>query len=325
MNNEMLLTILMALISVMAAFAVGMIIWVLVARTRSTSNDERKAVKENDDHIRILQFQLQQNAPWKHKLLAISEYIGYILNNIGITRDLTKRYAAAGWPGHFTDNQLSGFIIFPMLIISLIGVLVGILASFPPAIFLCPVLGFAVGYFVVKQWISAKRQNYLNSLGKTMPYIMDLIVMSMRSGASFIMTLEMVINSYTGTAAAQEFSLVLDNINRGGSIADAVWGFKQRFPMLPIISTFADDVVNSNRYGNPLAEVLENSSHRFKEMRIQYAREQAGNAKVKIMAPGVLILLGALMLLFGPFGVKFAKGGGMNGGGLMNMEGFENK
>ena len=302
--------LLIVIISLLVGIAVTAAAFALLTRAGAaaapTGDEETTAQLLSPEAMALRQFRtrLGANVPWSQKLAAFAALCGALLNRTSVGEDLVKEYNLAGRPHDFSDEVLSGYVVAPMLLTTL--VLAALAIGFiPPLIFVAPLLGFCIGFFVVKIWIGAQRKEQIQQVAETLPYVIDSLVAAMRAGASFIMATEITALAYENTHIGKELMGIIKHIHQGMSLAEAARDFKERFPMLPVVDSFADDVINSARYGTPLAEVLEQSSERYKNLRIQTAREAAGKAKVKILAPGVIILFGSLLLLFGPFIVKF--------------------
>lgn len=295
------------IISLLAGVAVTAAVFALLSRSHKDddANGPTPAERISTNELALRQFRERlANAPLLEKFSAFAFFFGALLNGTTLGEDLVKAYNLAGRPRDLSDDALSGYVLYPMLVVTLGG---GILAMafIPPLLFAAPVLGFCIGFFLVKTWVSGQRKEQVQCVSETLPYVIDSLVAAMRAGASFIMATEITAQAYENTPVGKELFGIIKHIRQGMSTSEAARDFKERFPTLPVVDSFADDVINSARYGTPLAEVLEQSSERYKQLRIQTARETAGKAKVQILAPGVVILFGSLLLLFGPFAVKF--------------------
>ena len=312
MNENIPYWVFFLLISVLVGIAVTSLVIAAFAAANAARQKQKENLSSHDAErlsptamaLRLFQDKISKKIPLKQKIQAVAELFGAMLNETSIGRSLLAEYDLAGRPRDLTDDAASGLIFYPLVAFGLFFAVVAAFAI-PPLILAAPLLSFGVGYFIVRGWITAKRTSQITAVSSTMPYVIDSLVAAMRAGASFIMAADITAKSYDDAPIGRELADIIKSINQGTTTADAVKVFKDRFPMLPVVDSFCDDVINSTRYGTPLAETLEQSSARYKNLRIQSAREAAGKAKVKILAPGVIILFGSLLLLFGPFVVKF--------------------
>lgn len=302
--------LLMMAIGLSAALCAGLAVWSIFSGKRGrgssagTARGDAGQGGEANTAFRTYRAGLSGNRPWRDKFLDTLELIGGVVRLGSVGEELAQDYAACGWPGGLSDRQL---VALPLVIAALVALVcfVPFLLVSPPLVLLAPVLGFAVGYLGVKSWMTGRGEDRKMAISRSMPFVMDLISMSMSAGASLVMVLEMVRVDYGAHPIGAEFARIVDRIHNGVPVAEAIADFKEGLADLPIVGTFADDVIQSLRFGRPLAQTLQESSGRYKSMRIQIAREKAGKAKVKILVPGILILFGGLLILFGPFIVKF--------------------
>lgn len=303
--------------AIAAALCAGLVVWLLFRRAGAAGSSVAGNPKPYRDDFRHFRLSMTEKGSAGQKLRVLLELLGSVFSFGAAGRELQRDYAGAGWPGDLSDNQIVGLPVLIGLPVAM-GCFVPFLLLAPPLALISPVFGFAVGYLGVKWWIGQKQQERRSALSKSMPFVMDLIGMAMNAGASLLSVLEMIRVYYGAHPVGDEFALVSDKIQRGVPLAEALQAFKERLQRVPIACSFADDVIQATRYGRPLAQTLEDSSRRFKAMRIQIAREQAGKGKVKILVPGILVLFGGLLILFGPFIVKFVNEQSTLGAGFIN-------
>lgn len=308
--NDRLALVLAAGAGLFAAVSVfNLIYWIFCGSKKTSSAALEKESSESTvpdwgSKFRSFSFEVENAVGFKGKIMLIAGWIGSLMAVPSIREELLKRYAEADYPCRMTDDQVMGLTVvvgFPAMVVLAVSALITI----PPLFIAAPVLGFGIGYGGLTFWIIGQGQSRRTKINKTMPFVMDLIVMSMNAGASFQMALEQVVADYNSHPVGNEFSGVLGAVNSGSPLAEAMETFRKRAEGIPVAEAFADDVIQSQKLGRPLAETLNKSSDRFKKLRIQIANELAGKAKVKILVPGMLILVASLMILFGPFAVKF--------------------
>ena len=297
--------ILIAVIAAISAgIAVGAGVWTLISRSSTKTPTKKAPPKMANTAMLDLRIELDNDGSWKGKILAIAAIVGAGIKSESIREGLTTPYEQARWPGKMSDDQIVGIALLIGMPLTLV-IIFAFLLTIPPLFFTAPVLGFAIGYMSVKGWICNCKYGREGALFESMPFIMDLVTMSMKAGSSFQMALEQLVEDYADHPSGDEFYGVLKDIQNGLTLIDAVGNFRDRISDIPPAVSFADDIIQSQKLGRPLAETLEQSAERFKTSRIMAAREKAGKAKVKILIPGVLILFASLLILFGPFVVKF--------------------
>jgi tight adherence protein C len=219
-----------------------------------------------------------------------------------IRSDLTKNYARAGWPGGLTDDELVA-----------IALLVGAVLCIPLAVlfglydpFLAPLgfIGLLMGPGLVSTKLLGQGKVRDNSIIRVMPFVLDLLVLSLRAGASLSVAMGIVAKDYKGHPLGEEFGATLKDIEMGTTLKTAFESLAQRVPSR-VVRTFVDEVIQSEELGRPIAGTLERLSDRVRVNRVQDATNVAGKAKVMVLVPGLLVLLATLIVLFAPWVVKF--------------------
>jgi len=219
---------------------------------------------------------------------------------------VTERYAAAGWPGGYSDDEVFAF-----------GLLTGVALFVPLTLLIAIIQPFAMpiglvflllGPGLVSSHYGGIATERRTSITRTMPYVLDLLVLSMRAGASLQIALQRIAQDYEHLPVGTEIKALLTDIEMGITTTDAFRNFESRAPY-PVVKLFVDDVVQAEELGRPVAETLESLSDRVRVRRVQDATETAGAAKTKVLIPGMLMLAAALVLLFAPFILRYIYGG----------------
>jgi len=241
-----------------------------------------------------------------HPFLPLSTAIGKALGLDSLRKTLSERYARAGYPGGLDDDELIG-----------LGLLVGIPLAIPAMVLLSAVnpLLAPLGLLVTVAGPGLLSSNY-NSQGKrrelaiarVMPFVLDLLVLTMRAGASLQQAVERVAADYIDHPIGREFGAVLGDLATGTTAREAFENMQERVP-IPAVRAFVDDLVQGEELGRPLAEIFERQADQSRIKRVQDATETAGKAKVLVLIPGMLVFIAVLILLFAPFFVRWYYGG----------------
>jgi len=220
---------------------------------------------------------------------------------------LAERYAHAGWPGGMSDDEVYALSL-------LLGCVVAIPVALLLALLLHPLASVLALVFVVlgpglvSSSLGSKGKARDSAIGRTMPFVLDLLTLTMRAGASLPIAMARVTIDYANHPIGEEFKATLSDVELGSTTKQAFQNFAARVP-LPVIKSFVDDLVQSEELGRPIAETLERLSDGMRVRRVQDAMDTAGRAKVLVLIPGMLVFIATLILLFSPFGVRFYYGG----------------
>jgi tight adherence protein C len=143
---------------------------------------------------------------------------------------------------------------------------------------------------------------------RAMPYVLDLIVLILRSGTSLTIAIRKVVADYNEHPVGDELGQVLAEIEMGAARVESLRRLAERVKAADI-AALAEAIAQSEELGWPLADTLERQADRMAAERILMAQSKAGAAGVLVMIPSTLVLLAAIILLFGTILVRFMQGG----------------
>ncbi len=303
--------LLQTLILFFTGIAVGVLVWALFipSRKNSAKSDRRNVAvveekKTEFGYIRRARMVYPDDGTTRAKFMNICAAIGKTIGGGSVRQELVEIYARASWPKNMSDDQLLGLVYFSAIWVSLIYAMAFLRIS-PILLVGAPFFGFAMSYIFIKTWIHMTIEKRFADVSRMMPYVMDILSMTMNAGASLQKAMELIVMNYGSHPIGEEFDAVLYDLERGASMTEAMTGFRQRLLPVPIAQGFADEIINALKFGRPIASLLENSSSKYKKLRVTEAQDKAGKARVKILVPGFLILIGGLIILLGPFILKF--------------------
>ncbi|QOV88000.1 type II secretion system F family protein [Humisphaera borealis] len=216
-------------------------------------------------------------------------------------------YARAGYPGGLDDDELLSLGV-------VLGIVMAVFSGFSAAVVFGPQfallgIGFLpAGFLVMVSSLKSKAEARELRIVRSMPYVLDLIVLILRSGTSLNVALQRVVKDYADHPVGDELGQVLAEIDMGSPRVEALRRWADRVPS-PDINALADSIVQSEELGWPLADTLERQADRMAAERVLQAQSKAGAAGVMVMIPSTLVLVAAVILLFGPMLVRFLQGG----------------
>jgi len=173
------------------------------------------------------------------------------------------------------------------------------------------VIGLAalpLGFLLLMASLQNRGEQRQNQILLAMPYVLDLLVLVLRSGTSLNIALARVVGDYEDHPVGEELGQMLSEIEMGAPRTEAFRRLAERVGHTDI-SALAESMVQSEELGWPLADTLERQADRMAAERVLAAQAKAGAAGVWVMLPSTLVLVGAVLLLFGPIIVRFMQGG----------------
>ncbi|MBY0113966.1 MAG: type II secretion system F family protein [Phycisphaerales bacterium] len=220
----------------------------------------------------------------------------------GMKQSFSEQYARAGWPGGLDDEELFAIAVVLGVGFAIVFAAAGGLIQGAPGL-VVGVVGLAMGPMLVSASLSSRVRERDKAITRTIPFVLDLLVLTMKAGASLQIAMRQVCEDYRGHPIGIEFAATLADIERGSTARQAFVNFAKRAPV-PIVKYLVDEIVQSDELGRPIAATLERLADQTRVRRVQDATSTAGAAKVAVLAPGVLILFAVLIVLLAPFGLK---------------------
>lgn len=216
-------------------------------------------------------------------------------------------YARAGYPGGLDDDEVVALGV-------VLSLALGLLAAFSATVLGGP--GYAwlglcllpLGFLGVVSALKTRAELRESQIVRAMPYVLDLIVLILRSGTSLTIALRRVVNDYDDHPVGDELGQVLAEIEMGAPRVEALRRLADRVKS-PDLTALADSITQSEELGWPLADTLARQADRMAAERVLRAQSAAGAAGVMVMIPSTLVLMAAILLLFGPMLVRLMRGG----------------
>lgn len=296
-----------------AAFGVsatlfGVVVYKLMRSTKAPSHSYRDASQRRGDRRQ----KAMDRSPVYRAFVGLLRVPAGVISRMDVEalrRYIHDPYVRAGYPGGLDDDEV-------VTVGLLMAVTAGVLTAFVLGVFLgvqyslLGLVAMPVGFLAVVSSLQNQAEMRQKQILKAMPYVLDLLVLILRSGTSLNLALSRVVADYADHPVGEELGQVLSEIEMGAPRAEAIRRLAQRLGNQDI-TVLADSMVQSEELGWPLADTLARQADRMASERILAAQAKAGAAGVWVMLPSTLVLMGAVLLLFGPMIVRFMRGGMM--------------
>jgi tight adherence protein C len=164
----------------------------------------------------------------------------------------------------------------------------------------------AGGYWITDILLYNAGLHRQEKLRRAAPDAIDMLCVCVEAGLGFDAALAQVARNTTGPLAA-EFARLLQEMQIGRSRAEAFHDFTTRTDVSELTG-FVNALVQADKLGVPIANVLREQSADMRLRRRQRAEELAQKVPVKIIFPVVLCIFPALLVVVvGPGGIQIAK------------------
>lgn len=222
------------------------------------------------------------------------------LSPTGAAERLDRLLDFAGNPPLWTPERLFAVKGAALIVLGVVGFafggpsLTGLLAAAALA---------SAGFFLpdlLLHNIGLKRQDELR---RGLADALDMLTVCVEAGQGFDAALLQVARSVKGPIAG-EFARVLAEIQIGKARGEAFSSLSAR-TNVPEVKTFVTALVQADRLGLPIGQVLREQALQMRLIRRQRAEEQAQKVPVKILFPLMLCILPALfVVVIGPAAIR---------------------
>ena len=212
--------------------------------------------------------------------------------------EMDRQISLAGDYMGLTADEYLALTILSTFLFGILGSIVGWLMDLGG---ICPIVGVGLGGAMPYMQISGVGQERLKNIARGLPYVIDLMALSMGAGLDFPGAVRQVVekSSNPDDPIVEEFTLILQTINLGRTRREALIEFGRRAPV-ETVTEFVNSLVQAEERGNPVAEVLLIQANVSRTRRSVRAEEAAAKAGVAMVGPLMLVFFCIMGLLLGP-------------------------
>ncbi|MCB9746310.1 MAG: type II secretion system F family protein [Alphaproteobacteria bacterium] len=220
-----------------------------------------------------------------------------------------RKFINAGMAGVMNTDEflaykllMAGF--FWALFVGLFGMLiVGTFAPIP-----IQVVVVAAGSFFPDAWITGQVSDRQSSIRRELPYVMDLLTLSVEAGLDFVAGISKVCEKAHAGPLVDELAFFLTEMRMGASRQQALRNLADRVDM-PEVRSFSAMLVQADILGASVGPVLRAQSDLIRTQRFQRAERMGAYASQKILFPLILCIMPAVfVMIFGPIVLNFIYG-----------------
>jgi tight adherence protein C len=163
-------------------------------------------------------------------------------------------------------------------------------------------------------WIRGEVKRRQDEMRRALPYVMDLLTLSVEAGLDFVAGLHKVVEKATPGPLVEELAFFLREIQIGASRQQALRNLAYRCSMAEL-SSFSALLIQADILGASIGPVLRAQSDLIRTQRYQRAERMGAHASQKILFPLILCIMPAVfVVIFGPIVLNFLYGSGVVGG-----------
>jgi tight adherence protein C len=184
------------------------------------------------------------------------------------------------------------------------GIAIGSVLPVPGAVKLAAIVLFAfMGYTIPSAAVSAKASKRQKEIRKNLSDTMDLLTISVEAGLGFDAALAQVVRNVEGPLS-QEIARTLQEMQIGVHRMEALRNLSDRTDVEEL-DGFVLSMIQADKYGVGVANVLRGQSKELRQKRRQRAEETAQKVPLKLLFPTIFMVLPALFIvILGPGAIK---------------------
>ncbi len=297
----------------MACAAVGFTVFIVLNQLQERSAARSSLRQFEDDVVTTDEREKQLLAPVHQRVIAPvlsgAGQLGSRLNPPQYIEQVRLKHVQAGISSsekveRFLALRLAGFIFIPfwlffVFVFSPFGV-GGMLKLALAA------LGAVLGFFAPTVTLDRKVEARQQAVQRSLPDILDLLVISVEAGLGFEQAVDKVIVNMPGPLS-DEFARVLGETRAGSARSDALRGMQERVDT-PEVRSFVLAMIQADTFGVSIGRVLRAQADEMRVKRRQLAQEKAQKAPVKMLIPMVFCIFPSLfVVILGPAALNIAE------------------
>jgi tight adherence protein C len=160
--------------------------------------------------------------------------------------------------------------------------------------------GVALGYQeLARSSVASRAHKRLQRIRLRLPYAVDLICLMMEAGGGFQESLHTVVRENKGHPLGDELNEVVLQVAAGRTRHEALRSFQDRM-CDDDVSELVFAINKGEELGTPLSVTLRNQAEQMRLKRSQWGEKAAGEAQVKIVFPGMVIMIACLLVIVTP-------------------------
>jgi pilus assembly protein TadC len=170
-----------------------------------------------------------------------------------------------------------------------------------------PVAGVIAGFFVAYLFVEILSKSLVgeanvrrNKIVNLLPFAVDLMALTRGAGATFPESIEVVAEECKETPLGEEFSEVLRQTTHGRTQKQVFDDMAERVGDQDFYE-LAFVLNKANELGTPVTTALSELSDQMRLKKQQRGEKASGEAQVKIMFPGMIIMIACVIVIVVPF------------------------
>jgi tight adherence protein C len=245
------------------------------------------------------------------EVTSVDDTFGVTVENQAIKKKLRDKYrrklASSGMTKHLTPEDFFAFKLFLIIGFPILFIMIRQFLEETWPMSILPVLS-AVGFFYPDIWINGKITKRSDEMIQNMPFIVDMLALSVEAGLDFMAAMQKVIEKAPPSPLVDEFEILIKETKVGASRAEGLRQLSWRCNTLPI-SSFCATLIAADAVGASIGPILKTLAAELRQKRSSEAEKKGATAATKILFPMMMFIMPAVFIIIGaPIILQFVGG-----------------
>jgi tight adherence protein C len=220
--------------------------------------------------------------------------LGRRMSPAGSIDRINRRLDLAGNPAGWDVERVFAWKSIAAAVCALVFIAFGLRSAATIVVF--GGIGLAAGFFLPDLLLYNAGEKRQANIQKQLPDALDLLVISVEAGLGFDAALLNVTQKMPDGPLVGEFARVLQEMQIGSNRVDTLRALGERTTVTELQS-FVGSLVQADKLGIPIANVLREQAAEMRVKRRQRAEEKAQKVPVKILFPLIICIMPALFIV----------------------------
>ena len=165
-----------------------------------------------------------------------------------------------------------------------------------------------VGFFYPNIWLSGLISKRNDEVLRAMPFIVDMLALSVEAGLDFMAAIQRVIEKAPQSPLVEEFETLIKETKIGSTRAEGLRQLGWRVNIIEI-NSFCATLIAADSVGANISPILKQLSGELRVKRSSKAEQKGATAATKILIPMIFFILPAVLVaIFAPMILKLMSG-----------------
>jgi len=227
----------------------------------------------------------------------VSPIVSSMKNKNKIKDAYKRKLASAGLTNILTPYDFYSFKLFLIVGFPILYTILKFFLEFDYSMwYVLPVS--VLGYFYPNIWLNGKIERRQKDIILFMPFVVDMLALSVEAGLDFIAAMSKVIEKAPATALTEELEILIKEVKVGASRAEALRNFSWRADLIPI-SSFTATLIAADSVGASIGPILKQLSTEIRQKRSAEAEKEGAKAATKILFPMMFFIIPSVFIIIG--------------------------